>query len=366
MKRLLLAGGGQAHVFVLRAMAQQQPADVEITLVTPSDRLIYTGMLPGWIAGHYQLSELTIPLAPLLQAAKVRSVQARIAAVDLAQRRARTDLGETIDFDLLSIATGPAPNFDALAGAREHALPLRPLDRFVAAWQQIEAQARSGVDRMRLTIIGAGAGGIEIALAAKFRFPALQVRLVTGDAAILPGHSARARDLAYSALRLRDIQLTEATAARVEAHAVVLADGRRLSSDHTMLMTGAAAESWLHQSGLATDSAGFIAVNEFLRSTSHDFVFAAGDSATMMHAQRPKSGVYAVRAGPPLAANLLAAVTPARFTAYRPQRRALYLLSTGARHAIASWGPFAFSGDWVWRWKNRIDRAYIAKFKHRI
>lgn len=367
MKRLLLAGGGQAHVFVLRAFARQRPADFEVVLVTPSDRLIYTGMLPGWIAGHYQLPELTIPLAPLLQAANVRLLPARITAVDVAQRVAHTDRGDAIEFDLLSIATGPMPHFEAIAGSREHALALRPLDRFIAGWQQIYMRALAASHPVRLTIIGAGAGGVEIALAAIHRLrtvpDAIRVQLVTGDLPVLPGHGKRARALVHDALRVAGVRLVAATAECVEPDLIVLHDGATLQSDATLLMTGAAAESWFRHAGLATDESGFVAVNEHLQSTSHDFVFAAGDAATMVHARRPKSGVYAVRAGPPLAANLLAAMAAAPLRSYQPQRRALYLLSTGARRAIASWGPVAFGGDWVWHWKNRIDRAYIAKFK---
>ena len=192
----------------------------------------------------------------------------------------------------------------------------------------------------------------------------MHVQLVTGDMAILPGHNVRVRALAHAALRRHGVQLVAAVAERVESHTIVLDSGESLASDHTLLMTGAAAEPWLRQTGLATDDNGFVAINEYLQSRSHDFVFAAGDAATMMHSVRPKSGVYAVRAGPPLAANLLATLSGTPLKPYRPQRRALYLLSTGARHAIASWGPFAFDGDWVWRWKDRIDRGYIAKFSY--
>ncbi len=363
MKRLVLAGGGQAHVFVMRALARKQPVDYEAVLVTPSDQLIYTGMLPGWIAGHYQLAELTIELAPLLRAAKMRWIQARIESLDLQKRVAHTDRGEAIDFDLLSIATGPAPNFDAIKGARDHALPLRPLDRFVAEWQRIAMRAQSARAPFRLTIIGAGAGGIEIALAARHRLAGVRLQLITGGVPILPGHHARARALACRALIRAGVQLIEAFAEQVAPDTITLNTGSTLPTDATLLMTGAAAPSWLRQSGLAMDEDGFVAINDCLQSTSHDFVFAAGDSATMMHARRPKSGVYAVRAGPRLANNLQAAMSAAPLTQWRPQRRALYLLSTGAKHAIASWGRIAFSGHWVWRWKNRIDCDYIAKFK---
>ncbi|MGH6612404.1 MAG: FAD-dependent oxidoreductase [Burkholderiaceae bacterium] len=362
MKRLLLAGGGQAHVFVLRALANWK-VEIDATLVTPSDRLIYTGMLPGWIAGHYPLPSLTIPLAPLLQAANVRLVTARIASLDLQRRIAFTDRDEAIEFDLLSIATGPAPNYDAIEGAREHALPLRPLERFVTQWQRIELRAQSAPQPFRITVVGSGAGGVEVAFAARYRMPNAHVQLVTGAAPILPGHSMRARSLALAMLHRCGVELIDAEATHIECDNVTLSDGSVLPSDATLLMTGAAPDRWLRDTGLATDDAGFLAINSCLQSTSHEFVFAAGDAATMIDAKRPKSGVYAVRAGPRLAKNLLAKITAAPLQEWQPQRRALYLLSTGAKHAIASWGTLAFEGDWVWHWKNRIDRAYIAKFK---
>ena len=362
MKRLLLAGGGQAHVFVLRALADR-PAAVETVLVSPSDRLLYTGMLPGWISGHYQLPTLTVPLAPLLRAARARFVATRIRQLDLHLRVAYTERDEAIEFDLLSIATGPAPHYDAIEGAREHSLALRPLDQFITEWQRIELQAQSARQPFRLTVIGSGAGGVEIALAARYRMPHVHLQLITGGEAILPGHGHRARTLALTALRKAGIQLIDAAARRVQPDSVALSDGSEMPTDATLLMTGAAADSWIRDTGLATDERGFIAVNACLQSTSHAFVFAAGDVATMVDAPRPKSGVYAVRAGPRLAKNLLARIAGVRLQRWRPQRRALYLLSTGPKHAIASWGSFAFEGNWVWHWKNRIDRAYIAKFK---
>ena len=362
MKRLLLAGGGQAHIFVLRALAERR-TEVDAVLVTPSDQLIYTGMLPGWIAGHFQLPELTIPLQPLLDAARVRLITARIVSIDLDQRLAHTGDGHTIGFDVVSIATGPAPNYQAISGAREHSLPLRPLDRFVREWQRIVARAQGAQRPFRLTVVGSGAGGVEVALAARYRMPHTRVQLVTGAAPILPGHHRRARLLALAALRQSGVELIDAAAARIDHDAVALSDATTVASDATLLMTGAAADPWLRQSGLATDDGGFVAVNSCLQSTSHDFAFAAGDAATIIDSPRPKSGVYAVRAGPRLAGNLLAKIADAPLKRWHPQRRALYLLSTGPKHAVASWGPVAFAGDWVWHWKHRIDRAYIAKFK---
>ena len=138
--------------------------------------------------------------------------------------------------------------------------------------------------------------------------------------------------------------------------------GRRIAVDRIVWATSAAAQPWPAASGLACDARGFVQVDDTLRSLSHPFVFAAGDCATQVAHPRPKSGVFAVRQGPPLAANLRRAVRNESPRTYVPQRHALALISTGGRHAIASRGPFVFEGDWVWRWKDRIDRAFVGKY----
>ena len=289
--------------------------------------------------------------------------------LDLARKTVRTDGDELIEFDLLSIASGPAVDFDAIPGARDFALPIRPLDNFVEGWQRIYSHALTTDTPLRLTVIGAGAGGVEMALAMKYRLRVcrdrVRVQLVTGAGPIVPGHGARARALLQEALLREGVRLVEGLVQRLEHGSAQLEDGGVLPSDATLLVTGAAAEAWPRESGLATDERGFIAVTPNLQSASHPFVFAAGDAAHFVDTPRAKSGVYAVRAGPPLAANLLATLDGRPLAPFRPQRHALYMISTGARHAVATWGQLAFAGNSVWHWKDRIDRAYVAKFRIR-
>ena len=365
MKRLLLAGGGQAHALVLREVARRRMSGVEIVVVTPSNQLRYSGMLPGWIAGHYALDELTIDIGPLVRAAGARFVAAHIRRIDLDNRIAFTDHDEPLSFDVLSIATGAVVDVDAVEGAREYALPLRPFEGFVAGWHQIMQRAEAARETFRLTVIGAGAGGAEIALAATYRMRTIRapahVRLMTGGVPILPGHGRRARSLMTSALLKNGVEVVDAIARRVEPVAVITDGGQTFDTDAAVIVTGASAAAWLRGTGLALDDAGFIAVNSHLQSTSQPFVFAAGDVATLIQTPRPKSGVYAVRAAAPLANNLIAALAEQPLSAFKPQRRALYLLTTGPKHAIASWGQWALAGRWVWHWKNWIDRDYIAK-----
>jgi pyridine nucleotide-disulfide oxidoreductase family protein len=351
LKRLLLAGGGHAHVYVLRELARRRVPGLEVMLVTPHERQLYSGMLPGWIAGHYALDELSIPLRSLAHAAGAVLLPHRIAELYPEIRHVRTEPGLTLEYDLLSIATGSDIATNSIVG-QQWALPLRPIENFVARWSALAPRVAEA-DRPRVTIIGAGAGGVEVALAIAHAMRptgnGTQVQLVTGGV-MLPGHGNGARTRALAELARSQVRVLDSMALRVDSDHVDLADGGSLPSD-------------LKSSGLALDEQGFLAVDGFLRSTSHDNVFGAGDIASIVGEPRARSGVYAVRAGPPLATNLIRRAQGKPLRSYTPQRSALYLLATGPKHAIASWSGLSWQGDWVWRWKDRIDRGFIAAFR---
>jgi selenide,water dikinase len=369
--RLLLAGGGHSHVEVLRRFARDRVNDVEATLVTPEDAADYSGMLPGVVAGHYRPDEARIALQPLARAAGAVLVADRVAALDLYARVARLASGRVLPFDVLSLDVGSAPD-TSVAGAREHAIGVKPVPAFLAAWERMREAARAG-DVATVAVVGGGAGGVEIVLAMEHRLrcelPQAPPRfaLVTDQPHLLPQHAPAVRDRLGRALVQRGVVLYfDSPAVRVEQRMVVVAKGGRIAADAIVWATSASAVPWLRESGLETDERGFVVVDAHLQSRSHPFVFAAGDCATLAARPHPKSGVHAVRHGPVLAANLVAHVRRRPLVAYRPQRRALALITTGDREAIASWGPFAVGGPWVWRWKDRIDRGFIARYRQDV
>jgi NADH dehydrogenase FAD-containing subunit len=167
---------------------------------------------------------------------------------------------------------------------------------------------------------------------------------------------ARRRLVASGVTVLRDV------CAEVQAGSVRLQGGALVACEAAIVATGADAPRWLRASGLALDERGFVLTGPTLQSTSHASVFAAGDVATRDDAPHAKSGVYAVRAGPPLALNLRRATAGGVLQAYRPQRRTLNLVSGGGRRAIVSWGGLSAEGRWAWWWKDRIDREFIARY----
>jgi selenide,water dikinase len=360
-----LAGGGHAHLGVLEHFAHAPLADTEITLVSPFPRQLYSGMLPGWIAGHYELDQCLIGLAPLATRAGARFLMAHVARIDLAARIAYTEAAEALPFDVLSLDTGPVVDPSLIPGMAEHAIALRPIESLIGQWQRLLAHLCDTREQNTFTIIGGGAGGVELALALAFRATSglpLRVQLVAGSVGIVPTLSPSARERLTRLLHAHGVRLIVDDAVEITRHTVLLANGGELNTQATIVAIGAAAAAWPGASGLATDASGFVAVNEYLQSTSHPFVFAAGDCATMLEHPRPKSGVYAVRAGLPLARNLRRALRGRQLVAYKPQRRALYLMSAGGRYAVGSWGDWSVEGGWVWRWKDRIDRRFVARF----
>jgi NADH dehydrogenase FAD-containing subunit len=190
--------------------------------------------------------------------------------------------------------------------------------------------------------------------------PGGRVSLVTGGPPPAQNYPAGVQRRVLEALRRLQITVLPDACVGMSAGEIELAGGARLACDAPLLAVGAQAPGWLAGSGLALDEAGFVAVNQFQQSSSHTHVFAAGDVASRIDAPHPRSGVYAVRAGPPLLANLRAAWQGQPLAPYAPPRHTL--ISCGGRDAIAAWGGLHVQGRWVWRLKDRIDRGFVARY----
>ena len=370
LRHLVLLGAGHAHVQVLHSLEQSHPADLRLTVIAPFPRQLYSGMVPGFVAGHYTLDQCVIPLDGLLSRCDARYLPTSGVAIDAAAKTVLLASGETVGYDWLSVNTGPVMDRDKIEslmpGAREHALFVRPIEGFGQLWPQVAAMGRARP--IHLAVVGAGAAGLELAMAAAHAltgpgFPqGSRVTLVTGDAPPGANYPPAVHRRVLAALRRLAITVLPDACTGVGPGEIRLASGARLACDAPVLAVGAPAPAWLAGSGLALDDAGFVTVNAYQQSTSHPQVFAAGDVASRIDAPHPRSGVHAVRAGPALLANLRAALQGQALAPYTPPGRTLNLLACGARYAIASWGGLSFEGRWVWRWKDHIDRTFIARY----
>jgi len=361
MKRLVLAGGGHAHLAVLLALARAPLREVEVVLVTPVSRQAYSGMLPGWVAGHYARADLEIDLEPLARRANVTLLSDRVCAMDANRCCVALSNGPALDYDVLSLDVGSEIDTSRLEALGDRLLPLRPLGEFMTRWQDMLTDARRSTG-FRVAVVGAGAAGVEIALAVRHAFDREridgEVCLVAPRERFLVGHGPGARRRLAGWARRAGVVLRDGHAVG-EREGLLLADGSTIRTDCVIAATGAAPPGWLKGSGLELDPQGYIAVDSRHRSLSHTQAFAAGDVCSRDDPGFARSGVHAVRAGPVLAGNLAAVLSGGRLREYRPRRRSLYLLACGPRSAVVSWGHLSVGGAWAWRWKDRIDRRFV-------
>ena len=370
MKHLVLLGAGHAHVQVLEGFAAHRPGNVRITLIAPQREQLYSGMVPGFVAGHYTLDKCVIQLDSVIVRSGAQFVAGSVASIHADAQTLTLHDGQIITYDFLSLNTGAVMDREKietfLPGAHVHALFVRPIDAFAKLWPQVAAKA---LERpVRLAVIGGGAAGLELAMAAAHvlssskNAPGSRVLLITGGSIPAQGYPAGVQRRVVRALERLQIAVVQDTCVGINAGELILANSDKLACDLPLLAIGVQAPGWLAGSGLALDAHGFLAVNSFQQSISHTHVFAAGDVASRVDAPHSRSGVYAVRAGAPLLNNLLSTLAAQPLAAYAPPARTLNLLSCGERYAIAAWGAWSVEGAWVWHLKDRIDRQFVRRY----
>ena len=383
---LVLIGGGHSHAIALKKFGMNPISGVKLTLIADVMHTPYSGMLPGYVAGLYGFDDCHIDLRPLAQFAQARLIHDRAVGLDLAQNRVLLANRPPIAFDLLSIDIGSTPAVSDIPGAKDHAIPVKPISQFLHYWDQLVADISENREQpICLAIVGGGAGGVELAFSVQAHLnrlyrvaqsstqpPTLELHLFHRGDRLLPERSKGVSQQVEKILRDRGVQIhlgesvkaIEAAPNRtLDQKLVCCASGLQVLCDRIFWVTQAAADPWLKQSGLATDPKGFVQVNETLRSVSHPQVFAAGDVATMVNHPRPKAGVFAVRQGKPLFENLSRVLQGKAPQPFVPQQQTLILLGTGDRKAIASRGSLGWgASSLLWQWKDRIDRQFMRQF----
>ncbi len=376
LKDVVLVGAGHAHVGVLKRFGMAPVAGVRFTLITRQVDTPYSGMLPGIIAGLYTSDEVHIDTGPLARFAGARLYHSEVIGLDLAGKRVICNNRPPVPYDILSLNIGSTSSAVDVSGVAERSIPVKPIDGFLTRFEAARTRILATGGQSRIGVIGGGAGGVELILAIHHRLTGdlkkagydpkiLSLTLVTSSSELLPTMPLKVRRRFAEIMAERGIAVhTSSRVVGVSDGGVAVATGTTISLDEIFWTTGAAAAPWLAATGLALNRNGFVRVGRTLQSVSHVGVFAAGDVSAMDGHALPRSGVYAVRSGPTLAENIRRLIAGGKLISPRPQRDAMYLISTGGTHAIGTRNGMAFEGDWVWKLKDWIDRGFMHKFNN--
>ncbi|WP_445300553.1 FAD-dependent oxidoreductase [Microcoleus sp. BROC3] len=387
---------------------------VRLTLISDVLHAPYSGMLPGHVAGFYNYDECHIDLRSLAEFAGCQILVDRAIAIDLNKNLVICQTRPPVNFDVLSVDIGSTPATLSVPGAAEYAIAAKPVPEFLASWNQLISERQNSPQKpLRVAIVGGGAGGVELALNMQSRLgkeegfgnglcnglcngfngwglreegrgkkeEELEIYLFHSGAELMPGHNKRVRRRLKEILISRGIKvhLMEKVSAIEKQEMIKIAcdskfpipnykisceSGLKLKCDRIFWVTQASAANWIGKSGLATDSNGFMQVNDCLQSVSNPNVFGAGDIAAMVNYPRPKAGVFAVRQGKPLFENLQQFLLGKPLKPFVPQEQYLGLIGTGNKRAIASRGSFMWESALLWYWKDWIDRQFMQKFSN--
>lgn len=365
-QHLVLLGAGPAHLQVLTHLAAHPPASTVVTLVAPQTHTVLTHSLASYLGGHASLDASRVAIEPLVQRGAIHWVQQAVTGLDAPRQSLTLDNGSTLHYDWLSINTPAVQDREVLEqtipGVREHALFLRPLEAFATLWPRVMDMGASRP--LRITVIGGGASGIELALAVRQRLPRSAVTLLSGSRPPGASYPLRVQQQLLGILKGRGITVLQERAVGLKAGCVQLGCGADLACDVPLLATGPQPPAWAAHSGLAVDEHGFIAVDGYLRSTSHSHVLAAGEVSTRTEGTSTQRQSDAdPRVGLALAHNLVAGVSgaamkPCPSAAAAPRD----ILSCGNRYAVAPWGGWTAQGWWVWQWKRWLEERRLAQY----
>jgi selenide,water dikinase len=373
-RHVVLVGAGHAHVEVLRSFAQRAIDGVRLTLVTRSRNTLYSGMLPGVVADLYRPQEAVIDTLPLARAAGAEVLYCEATGLEIAAQTLQCNGRGPLSYDIISVDVGSSPNTRATPGASEHAIAVKPIDLFLGRLDSLRQRTAARKGRGKIAVVGSGAAGVELVLsiAARLRGDAIRMGesarnpkfvLVSGSSEILPTFPRSFRRRFCRLLAKTDIEvLDDAFVISVEPGRLLFENRAALPADEILWVTEAAAPAWLRSTDLPLDDKGFIEVEATLQARGLANLFAVGDVASFLPRSLPKSGVYAVRQGPVLAKNIRNLLLGKSLHDFVPQREALYLISTGRRHAIGTRNGLVVEGEWVWHFKNWLDRRWVERY----
>ena len=380
--KLVLIGGGHSHSVALSSWLGQQSLGrsptllespdrpiADITLITPNAQTIYSGAVPGYLAGWSNRAACSVNVAGLAKSLGINVIFDEAIGLDLTQKCVLSRNHSPIAFDVLSLDIGSTPQIPAMPSQR--IIPMKPMGMFL---DLLEPYFKLGPsETLSIAIVGGGLGGIEVALSLKEHLGnQLDLSLICRSQTIAPTQSKGMQEALNYELESRSIRVylnTTVNAVEENTNGVnlILKSGEYhsdLSCDVSLWATQATSVPWIRDSGLVTDDRGFILVDRTLRSVSHPNIFASGDIATLQNKPQPKAGVFAVRQGPIVAHNLRQTLANRSLQVFNPQSRYLSLVSLGDRRAVASYGKFSMTAKMLqpgfWYLKKTIDDGFVS------
>lgn len=372
---ILLIGGGHAHIQFLKAWHRSPVPNIDLYLISDSEIAIYSGMVPGYIAGQYDFQTLSFNLESICDKVGVIFIKDKAVALDPKDQILTLQSGEKITYDILSI------NMGSTVAPLSHIppdiiIPTRPILGLIQDLDKIFQKEKVEIEKecANISVVGGGAAGYEIAVCLAERIKKelpgeiqkTTIHLIAGKRGLLSGMSRGVIKKAEKVLFKKGILVLNERVTGLDNHILRLQSGLSLPVSKIIWATGAAPHPEWKNFNLSLSEKGFIPVMKTLQNPEFPNIFIVGDSAEWLRKSIPKAGVYAVKMGGILIKNIRKMIKKGVSTSlatYVPQSGFLRLLNNGDGTAIGNFHGLNFKGKYMYSWKDKIDRRFMETFQ---
>jgi NADH dehydrogenase FAD-containing subunit len=365
-RRLVLAGGGHAHMMVLSHLGDFVEKGHDVTVIGPSEHHYYSGMGPGMLGGTYRPEDIRFATRHLVEKNGGRFRLGNVVKIDATGRTVHLDHGDPVPYDVLSCNLGSHVNRDILEGDMAGIYTVKPIERLMSARDEI--LSRAARDTIAIGIVGGGPSAVEIAgnIHLLLQSPGMKpagIRILTRSR-IMPHHPEGIRTRAEASLGKRGIEIHEnCMVQHISAGSVTEATGKRHDFDIIFLASGVEPNRVFRISGLETGPDGGLLVNRYLQHKQHEEIFGGGDCICFEEHPLDKVGVYAVRQNPVLLHNLMASLEGGDLIAFEPGGAYLLIFNLGDGTGILHKWRVQFGGRLAFKIKDQIDRKFMRSFQ---
>lgn len=361
MKKLVLVGGGHAHLHVIKKLKENPIKDVEVILISPSKFQFYSGMFSGYAEGLYGKDQICVDLKELAKASTVTWIQGSVLSIDPKAKTVLTNDGNVVFFDVISFDIGSLTATASSSDKTDNIFQVKPNYLYVDVIEQV----RKAKD---LVIVGGGASGIEVSLSLQAWRNANGINsplTLVSENRLLKQRRKSVSDKIERIVKDKGVHLIKnECVTRVEKNSVTTSLNNEITFDKLIWLTGPKAHGLFKSSGLPVDKNGFLLVEDTLQVKKYPFIFGAGDCITFRNYPNiDKAGVYAVKEGPILFENIKGYFKSGYGSAFKPQKDYLSILSIGNREGFLLYKGYAFSGKWAWSLKNWIDTKFVKQYQ---
>ncbi len=364
-KKIILAGGGHAHMTVMKNSHMFHEQGHKVTLISPSEYHYYSGMGPGMLSGIYRPEEIRFHIKKMIEDRHGSFIEDRVIRIDPEKKRLTLKSGTIISYDAVSFNVGSGVPDDISQEVSENVIPVKPILNLLKSRQRIVDWPKG--NKIRILVVGGGPAGVEVS--GNIHRLTMEMHLnsdisIAAGTGLLRKFPVTVRSIVEKSFKQRGINIIEG--ARVEAidkGAAVMGNGEKIRCDIVFLALGVKPPSLFHDSGIPTDTEGGMLVNSYLQSVAHPEIFGGGDCISLQGNPLQKVGVYAVRENPVLYHNLMAFAEGKPLKAFDPGGRYLLIFNLGDGTGIFWRGAWVCNGKFPFFLKDYIDKRFMKRFQ---